>query len=60
MGRLGGEQGWFDDRVEARNALAKAVQLWEVSSLDRSDLPWMEWGERETRILPQVDSLTSQ
>ena len=48
----GGEtvRGWFDDRVEARHALVKAAELWSVSALDRSELPWMEWDEREARL----------
>lgn len=44
-------RGWFDDRVEARNALARAPSLWAVTDLDRSELPWVEWEEREERIL---------
>jgi len=43
-------RGWFDDRVEARHALVKAAELWGVSALDRSELPWMEWDEREPRF----------
>ena len=43
-------KGWFDDRVEARNALARAVDLWGVAALDRSELPWAEWEEREPRL----------
>ena len=43
-------RGWFDDRVEARHALVKAAELWSVSALDRSELPWMEWDEREARL----------
>ncbi len=43
-------QGWFDDRVEARNALAKVGKLWQISSFDRGDLPWMDTGDREGRM----------
>ena len=43
-------RGWFDDRVEARNALVRAADLWSVAALDRSELPWMEWDEREARL----------
>jgi len=48
----GGEtvRGWFDDRVEARNALVRAADLWGVAALDRSELPWAEWDEREARL----------
>jgi UDP-N-acetylmuramyl tripeptide synthase len=42
-------RGWFDDRVEGRAALAKAHHLWGVTDLDRRELPWVEWDERETR-----------
>ena len=50
-GRDGGTvRGWFDDRVEARHALVQATELWSVTSLDRSELPWMEWDEREARL----------
>jgi UDP-N-acetylmuramyl tripeptide synthase len=43
-------RGWFDDRVEARNALARAPSLWAVTDLDRSELPWVEWDERDVRV----------
>lgn len=43
-------QGWFDDRVEARNALAKVAKLWQISGFDHAELPWMDVGEREGRI----------
>lgn len=33
-------RGWFDDRVEARNALAKLEYLYALVDLDRSELPW--------------------
>ena len=33
-------RGWFDDRVEARNALAKLEYLYALVDLDRSKLPW--------------------
>jgi hypothetical protein len=33
-------RGWFDDRVEARNALAKLEYLYALVDLDRSGLPW--------------------
>eukprot|EP00884_Botryococcus_braunii_P000647 jgi/Botrbrau1/10583/Bobra.0358s0006.1 len=49
------ERGWFDDRVEARNALAKVPLLWEVRSLERSELPWLEPGEREPRLYAAID-----
>ena len=43
-------QGWFDDRVEARNALAKVGKLWQIAGFDRADLPWMDTGDREGRM----------
>ncbi|GBF91369.1 hypothetical protein Rsub_04109 [Raphidocelis subcapitata] len=33
-------RGWFDDRVEARNALSKLEYLYSLVHLDRSQLPW--------------------
>jgi hypothetical protein len=51
-------QAWFDDRVEARNALVRVGRLWQVKSLDRSELPWIEWGEREPRVLAQLDEVS--
>lgn len=33
-------KGWFDDRVEARNALSKLEYLYSLVNLDRSELPW--------------------
>jgi hypothetical protein len=33
-------RGWFDDRVEARNALSKLEFLYAIMDLDRSALPW--------------------
>jgi hypothetical protein len=33
-------RGWFDDRVEARNALAKLEYLYSLVDVDRSALPW--------------------
>lgn len=33
-------KGWFDDRVEARNALSKLQYLYALVNLDRSSLPW--------------------
>lgn len=43
-------QGWFDDRVEARNALAKVAKLWQISGFDHAELPWMDVGDREGRM----------
>ena len=48
-------QGWFDDRVEARNALAKVSNLWQISNFDRAELPWMDAGEREGRLFNKVE-----
>jgi hypothetical protein len=33
-------RGWLDDRVEARNALAKLEYLYALVDLDRSELIW--------------------
>lgn len=33
-------QGWFDDRVEARNALSKLPALEQLKNMDRRELPW--------------------
>ena len=48
-------QGWFDDRVEARNALAKVGKLWQIPNFDRVDLPWMDTGEREGRLFNKAE-----
>ncbi len=42
-------QGWFDDRVEARNALSKLPTLDQYNDFDRKELPWGGAG-REQRI----------
>eukprot|EP00879_Flechtneria_rotunda_P018943 GHRR01019886.1.p1 GENE.GHRR01019886.1~~GHRR01019886.1.p1 ORF type:complete len:681 (+),score=219.20 GHRR01019886.1:600-2642(+) len=39
-GEDGVVRGWFDDRVEARNALSKLQYLYALVDLDRSALPW--------------------
>ncbi len=33
-------QGWFDDRVEARNALSKLPVLESLKGMDRREVPW--------------------
>ena len=44
--------GWFDDRVEARNAVAKLRYIDGVKDLDRSTLPWTRYPEeRENSAL---------
>ena len=44
-------QGWFDDRVEARNALSKLHHLNNIRSLDRREIPWTrDAGERPPRF----------
>ncbi len=48
-------QGWFDDRVEARNALAKVSKLWQISGFDRAELPWMDAGDREGRLFNKAE-----
>ena len=43
-------QGWFDDRVEARNALSKVAQLKNKDQrISRKELPWMEREESAER-----------
>lgn len=37
--------GWFDDRVEARNAVAKLRYLNGIKDLDRSTMPWTRYPE---------------
>lgn len=39
-GAGGSVRGWFDDRVEARNALSKLSYLYALTKLDRRELPW--------------------
>lgn len=39
-GKGGIVRGWFDDRVEARNALSKLSYLYQLTKLDRRTLPW--------------------
>lgn len=34
--------GWFDDRVECRDALSKLQYLYTLTDLNRSVLPWGE------------------
>ena len=58
--RASGEpfRGWFDDRVEARNALARVVDLRTVDpkKMDRSELPWEQPEERDSRAVNAVDA----
>ena len=51
-------RGWFDDRVEARNALARVVDLRTVDpkKMDRSELPWEQPEERDSRAVNAVDA----
>lgn len=37
--------GWFDDRVECRNAVAKLSYLTGLKDLDRSTIPWTRFPE---------------
>ena len=37
--------GWFDDRVECRNAVSKLRYLTGLKDLDRSTLPWTRYPE---------------
>ena len=52
-------QGWFDDRVEARNALSKVKGLREsMVDMDYHDLPWIEKDERESRLFnPKAEAM---
>ena len=52
-------QGWFDDRVEARNALSKLKGLREsMVDMDYHDLPWIEKDEREVRLFnPKAEAM---
>ena len=52
-------QGWFDDRVEARNALSKLKGLREsMVDMDYHDLPWIEKDEREMRLFnPKAEAM---
>ena len=54
-----GVQGWFDDRVECRNALSKVASLARQDikkEMDRAELPWMEPDERlENQRVYNVD-----
>lgn len=34
-------RAWFDDRVEARNALATVKLLEKMKTIDRSKIPWV-------------------
>lgn len=38
-------QGWFDDRVECRNALSKLGYLYAIRDLDRREIPWSRYPE---------------
>ena len=52
-------QGWFDDRVEARDALSKLKGLRDsMTEMDYHDLPWIEKDEREGRLFnPKADAM---
>lgn len=44
-------QGWFNDHSEARAAILATANLQAFGSEhDRSDLPWVDVGERESRF----------
>lgn len=49
-------KGWFDDRVEARNALSKLPYIQNlVPGLNRSEMPWMWPGQRRLHPLDDWD-----
>ena len=52
-------QGWFDDRVEARDALSKLKGLRDsMTEMDYHDLPWIEKDERDGRLFnPKADAM---
>jgi hypothetical protein len=53
-------RSWFDDRVEARNALSKLPQLCEVfPALERSLLPWVWPGLQRRHPLEEWDAESS-
>ena len=39
-------QGWFDDKVEARNAVVRVAQIFDARAIDRRELPWVMAGTR--------------
>ena len=47
----GGSQGWFDDRVECRNALSKLGYLNGIEGLDRAYLPWTRYPEERELLM---------
>ncbi|WIA32264.1 hypothetical protein OEZ86_003110 [Tetradesmus obliquus] len=50
-GEDGITRGWFDDRVEARNALSKLEYLYALVNLDRSELPWGKPDDAKTVVV---------
>lgn len=38
-------RGWFDDRVECRNAVSNLSKINDIKDLDRSTLPWTRYPE---------------
>jgi hypothetical protein len=52
--------GWFDDRVECRNALSKLPNLNEMfPGLDRNVLPWVWGGLNRRHPLEEWDAESS-
>lgn len=54
-GEAGLARGWFDDRVEARNALSKLEYLYALVDLDRSALPWGRAGDDAASVVVEVE-----
>lgn len=47
-------QGWFDDRVECRNALSKLGMLYAIRDLDRKEIPWTRYPEEREEFPPRT------
>lgn len=47
------KQGWFDDRVECRNALSKLGMLYAIRDLDRKEIPWTRYPEEREEFPPR-------
>jgi hypothetical protein len=49
-------RGWFDDRVEARDALSKLEYLYALTGLDRSALPWGPAPDEGKTVVVELES----
>jgi len=50
---MGTIKGWFDDRVECRNALSKLSYLNSIKDLDRKFLPWTRYPDDDREVMSQ-------